>query len=79
MVLLVTTGYYWVLGGTGWYRGALEYTGGRGGIAGYWGYCGILGVLGSNRGYWVVLWSTVGYFWVLLGYCSVFFGYFGVL
>ena len=44
MVLLVTTGYYWVLGGTGWYRGALESTGGEG------GYCGILGVLRDTGG-----------------------------
>ena len=31
----------------------------------------ILGVLGSNRGYWVVLWSTVGYCWYTVGYCGL--------
>ena len=42
MVLLVTTGYYWVLGGTGWYWGALKCTAGyelQGG-----GDCRVLGV-----------------------------------
>ena len=52
MVLLVTTGYYWVLGGTGWYRGALG-----GGIAGYWGYWEVIEDTGW---YYGVLWGTAG-------------------
>ena len=52
MVLLVTAGYFWVLGGTGWYWSALKCTG------------GLLGVL---SGYCMALLVTAGYFWILGG------------
>ena len=56
MKLLVTTVYYWVLGGTGRDRGALESTGG--GIAGYRGYWK---VIEDSGGYYGELWGTAGY------------------
>ena len=69
MVLLVTAGYFWVLGGTVGYwvvlgctevhKGATKGTGG--------GYLTFWGVIENTVWYCRVLWGTAGYCQVLLG------------
>ena len=60
MVQLVTASYFWVLGGTGWYWGAL---------GGHWLVLRVLEGYGGTVWYQRVLWRTIGYwgYWVVQG------------
>ena len=73
MVLLVTTGHWGVLGGTGVHWGVNRGTRELPSTGGYWGYWGYWGVIENTVWYCGALWGTAGTA-STAGYCGILLG-----